>query len=57
MSEEEAFWLLATICEELAPDYYNKQLFGSLVDQQTFAQLVSLCLPEIDTHFKKVFIL
>lgn len=54
MSEEEAFWLLATICEELAPDYYSKQLLGSIVDQQTFAQLVSLYLPEVERHLKTI---
>jgi hypothetical protein len=54
MSEEEAFWMLATICEELAPDYYSKQLLGSIVDQQTFAQLVALYLPEVERHLKAV---
>lgn len=54
MSEEEAFWLLCTICEDIVPDYYNKQLLGSIIDQQIFTQLVSIYLPEIDEHLKKV---
>jgi hypothetical protein len=54
MSEEEAFWLLCTICEDIVPDYYNKQLLGSIIDQQIFTQLVSIYLPEIDEHLKKL---
>jgi len=54
MSEEEAFWLLCTICEELVPDYYNKQLLGSRIDQQVFVQLVSLNLPNVWKHCEKI---
>lgn len=28
MSEEEAFWTLTTICEDLVKDYYHKSLVG-----------------------------
>jgi len=54
MSEEEAFWTLTAICEDISPDYYSKQLLGSIVDQQIFAKLVHENLPEVDKHLTKV---
>jgi hypothetical protein len=54
MPEEEAFWLLCTVCEDMLPEYYTKALLGSQVDQYIFCSLVSNNLPAIDDHFKKV---
>lgn len=54
MSEEEAFWLLCTVVEEIVPEYYNKSLLGSQVDQFVFQSLVQNNLPRIYQHLEKV---
>lgn len=58
MSEEEAFWLLVTICEDIVPEHYTKglQLLGSIVDQQIFSNLVEKYFPKIFEHIKTLAI-
>ncbi len=50
MPEENVFWMMVAICEELVPEYYNEELFGSLVDQQIFEVLVGKYLPQCKKH-------
>ncbi|CAO3563194.1 unnamed protein product [Mortierella alpina] len=54
LKEEDSFWLLATLCEQLLPDYYSKTLVGVQVDQKVFAHLVGISLPSIAAHFKQI---
>ncbi|XP_049851685.1 TBC1 domain family member 8B-like isoform X2 [Schistocerca gregaria] len=54
MSEEEAFWTLVSIVEEITPDYYDKQLFGSVVDQKVFSKLIRKRMPELYQHLKEL---
>jgi hypothetical protein len=42
LPEEQAFFMLCSICELLVPDYYIKQMLGSLVDQRIFEGITYL---------------
>jgi hypothetical protein len=50
MNEENVFWMMVAICEDIVPEYYNEELFGSLVDQHIFEVLVEKYLPASRAH-------
>jgi len=52
LKEEDAFWLLATVCEEILPDYYSRTLVGVQIDQRVFLHLVGMSLPALAQHFR-----
>ena len=53
-SEEEAFWLLATLCENLLPDYYNTKVVGAVVDQRILDNLTLEYLPALHAKLVKL---
>nr|XP_045612119.1 TBC1 domain family member 2B-like [Procambarus clarkii] len=53
LNEEDAFWCLVFIVEFLMPpDYYNKNLLGSQVDQRVLKDLFAEKLPRLHTHLE-----
>ncbi|XP_062861835.1 TBC1 domain family member 8 [Trichomycterus rosablanca] len=45
--EEEAFWLLVTVCERMLPDYFNLRVIGAQVDRSVFEELIRERLPHL----------
>ncbi|XP_077201598.1 TBC1 domain family member 2A isoform X1 [Paroedura picta] len=52
--EENAFWCLVHIAENLMPpDYYSNTLIGSQVDQRVFKDFLSEKLPRLTAHLEQ----
>ncbi|CAK4137319.1 unnamed protein product [Aphanomyces euteiches] len=56
LGEEEAFWVLACIVEDLVPGYHTKSMVGSRVDQHVFAALVEQKLPHVAHHLQRLHV-
>lgn len=52
MEEEEAFWVLAAVVEDLIPQYHTKNMIGSRAEQRVFCDLVQQKLPVLDQHMQ-----
>jgi hypothetical protein len=52
-TEEQAFWLLTVLVDRLCPGYYSTSMYGALLDQIIFEQLVERTMPLLSNHFKK----
>jgi hypothetical protein len=51
MAEEETFWMLTVIVEELLPaEYYTRSMLASQIDQRVLQSLVAVHLPKINQH-------
>ena len=54
MEEEEVFWMMCAIVEDLVPAaYFSSDLFGVTVDQRVLRQLVAMFLPDVERVFQK----
>lgn len=54
MEEEEAFWVLAAIVEDLTPLYHTRSMAGSRADQRVFSDLVQQKLPTLFQHMERL---
>ena len=54
MEEENAFWMMCAIIEDLVPSaYFSNNLFGVTVDQRVLRQLVVMFLPQVEKVFQE----
>ncbi|KAI9470070.1 MAG: rab-GTPase-TBC domain-containing protein [Benjaminiella poitrasii] len=53
MSEEQAFFTLGVLCDDLLPGYYSTSMYGALLDQIIFEDLLEKTMPKLHAHFKK----
>lgn len=51
-SEEQVFWLLATLCEDFFPSYYTHGMSGLQIDGQILEALMRRRLPKVFRHFE-----
>ncbi|KAG4303930.1 hypothetical protein PORY_002674 [Pneumocystis oryctolagi] len=52
-TEEQAYWLLNTLCDNLLPGYYSTTMYGTLLDQRVFESLLEKTMPILWEHFLK----
>ncbi|DAZ97111.1 TPA: hypothetical protein N0F65_010434 [Lagenidium giganteum] len=50
LEEEEAFWVLAVMIEDLIPQFHTRTMSGSRAEQRVFTDLVQQKLPMIAQH-------
>lgn len=53
MNEEQAFWSLSMLCDQLLPGYYSQTMYGTLLDQKVFESLVEKTMPILWEHLVK----
>ncbi|KAI8969958.1 rab-GTPase-TBC domain-containing protein [Mycotypha africana] len=52
MSEEQAFYTLGVLCDDMLPGYYSTSMYGALLDQIIFENLLEKMMPKLYNHFK-----
>jgi hypothetical protein len=57
MAEDEAFWTLATIVEDILPDgFYTNSMAQLMLELQVYDDLVTMHLPRLAQHFARLHI-
>lgn len=51
MTEEQTFWALNALVDQLCPGYYSSSMYGVLLDQVVLEELVKKYIPKITEHF------
>jgi hypothetical protein len=54
MGEEESFWALTILCEELFPQYFTPDMLGSMTDQHVLEDLVAEHFPKLNAHLESI---
>lgn len=54
VGEEDAFWIMHTIAESLALDYYSKHMVGVEADIQLLRQMMSTYCPRVVQHMEEL---
>jgi len=54
MPEEDAFWTLAAICEDILIDYYIPSMEGCMTDAKVFERLLQEHLPALWRHLQTI---
>lgn len=52
MDEEDAFWCLSALVEELLPGHYNMAMVAPIVDQMVFRHMVEQHFPKLGAHLQ-----
>ncbi|EPB91190.1 hypothetical protein HMPREF1544_01895 [Mucor circinelloides 1006PhL] len=53
MTEEQAFWTLNSLVDQLCPGYYSSSMYGVLLDQVVLEELVKKYIPKVTEHFQR----
>ncbi|EGC33168.1 hypothetical protein DICPUDRAFT_154788 [Dictyostelium purpureum] len=53
-NEEQVFWCLSYITDQLLVEYYNKTMLGSQVDQSVLLDLLEEIFPELNSHLNSI---
>ncbi|KAI9478148.1 MAG: rab-GTPase-TBC domain-containing protein [Benjaminiella poitrasii] len=53
MTEEQAFWTLNTLVDQLCPGYYSSSMYGVLLDQVVLEELLKSYMPKLIEYFKE----
>lgn len=54
LQEENVFWVLASICEDLFPGYYTARMLDTQIDMMVLKELIADHLPALEAHTESI---